>query len=446
MKCTWIKNAWIVNEGQTFQGSVVIEDEVIAEVLADGTEPAYPCEEIIDANGYYLIPGVIDDHVHFRDPGLTHKADMHTESTAAAAGGVTSFMDMPNTTPQTTTLKALEAKFADAATKSVVNYSFYFGATNTNADVLPILDKSRVCGIKLFMGASTGNMLVDRMEVLRNVFANAGMLIATHCEEQAIISANTATFKEKYGDDPAIKYHPLIRSAEACIHSSSLAIRLAKETNARLHILHVSTAQELDLFEDKPLNEKRITAEACVSHLYFHDKDYETLGARIKCNPAIKTQEDRDALRKALATNRIDVIGTDHAPHLLKEKAGGALKAVSGMPMIQFSLVAVMELVREGVLSMEQLVQKMCHAPAELYQIERRGYIRPGYQADMVLVNPDAEWTVTADCVLSKCGWSPMEGQRFHARVEKTFVNGDLVYNDNKVDENHHGQELRFKR
>lgn len=446
MKRTWIKNAWIVNEGQTFQGSVVIEDEVIAEVLADGTEPAYPCEEIIDANGYYLIPGVIDDHVHFRDPGLTHKADMHTESTAAAAGGVTSFMDMPNTTPQTTTLKALEAKFADAATKSVVNYSFYFGATNTNADVLPILDKSRVCGIKLFMGASTGNMLVDRMEVLRNVFANAGMLIATHCEEQAIISANTAAFKEKYGDDPAIKYHPLIRSAEACIHSSSLAIRLAKETNARLHILHVSTAQELDLFEDKPLNEKRITAEACVSHLYFHDKDYETLGARIKCNPAIKTQEDRDALRKALATNRIDVIGTDHAPHLLKEKTGGALKAVSGMPMIQFSLVAVMELVREGVLSMEQLVQKMCHAPAELYQIERRGYIRPGYQADMVLVNPDAEWTVTADCVLSKCGWSPMEGQRFHARVEKTFVNGDLVYNDNKVDENHRGQELRFKR
>lgn len=446
MKRTWIKNARIVNEGQTFQGSVVIEDEVIAQVLADGTEPAHPCEEIIDANGYYLIPGVIDDHVHFRDPGLTHKADMHTESTAAAAGGVTSFMDMPNTTPQTTTLEALEAKFADAATKSVVNYSFYFGATNTNTHLLPTLDKSRVCGVKLFMGASTGNMLVDRMEVLRSVFAHAGMLIATHCEEQAIISANTAAFKEKYGEDPDISYHPQIRSAEACMHSSSLAIRLAKETNARLHILHVSTAQELDLFEDKPLNEKRITAEACVSHLYFHDKDYETLGTRIKCNPAIKTLEDRDALRKALATNRIDVIGTDHAPHLLKEKAGGALKAVSGMPMIQFSLVAVMELVREGVLSMEQLVQKMCHAPAKLYQIERRGYLRPGYQADMVLVNPDAEWTVTADCVLSKCGWSPMEGQRFHARVEKTFVNGDLVYNDHKVDQNHRGQELRFKR
>ena len=347
---------------------------------------------------------------------------------------------------RSTTLEALNAKFADAATKSIVNYSFYFGATNTNADVLPTLDKNRVCGVKLFMGASTGNMLVDRMEVLRKVFANAGILIAAHCEEQSIISANTTAFKEKYGEDPDIKYHPQIRSAEACVYSSSLAIRLAKENNARLHILHISTAQELDLFEDNPLSEKKITAEACVSHLYFYDKDYEALKGHIKCNPSIKTLEDRNALRKALSTNRIDVIGTDHAPHLLKEKEGGALKAVSGMPMIQFSLVAIMELVREGVLSMEQLVQKMCHAPAELYNIERRGYLRPGYQADLVLVNPDHEWTVTADCVLSKCGWSPMEGQKFHSRVEKTFVNGDLVYSDNKVDESHRGQELRFKR
>lgn len=446
MKRTWIKNARIVNEGKIFHGSIVIENEVIAEVLAEETVPSQPCGEIIDAKGYYLMPGVIDDHVHFRDPGLTHKADIHTESTAAAAGGVTSFMDMPNTTPQTTTLEALNAKFADAATKSIVNYSFYFGATNTNADVLPTLDKSRVCGVKLFMGASTGNMLVDRMEVLRKVFANAGMLIAAHCEEQSIISANTTAFKEKYGEDPDIKYHPQIRSAEACAYSSSLAIRLAKENNARLHILHISTAQELDLLEDKPLSEKKITAEACVSHLYFYDKDYETLKGRIKCNPSIKTSEDRNALRKALSTNLIDVIGTDHAPHLLKEKEGGALKAVSGMPMIQFSLVAIMELVREGILSIEQLVQKMCHAPAELYNIERRGYIRPGYQADLVLVNPDHEWTVTADCVLSKCGWTPMEGQKFHTRVEKTFVNGDLVYSDNKVDQSHRGQELRFKR
>lgn len=446
MKRTWIKNAKIVNEGNIFCGSVIIENETIAEVLVDDLAPTQPCEEVIDAKGYYLIPGVIDDHVHFRDPGLTHKADIHTESTAAAAGGVTSFMDMPNTTPQTTTLEALEAKFADAATKSVINYSFYFGATNNNVDMLSQLDKRRICGVKLFMGASTGNMLVDRMEILRKVFANAEILIATHCEEQSIINANTVAYKEKYGEDPDIKFHPQIRSAEACMHSSSLAIKLAKESNARLHILHVSTADELDLFEDKPLNEKRITSEACVSHLYFDDKDYETLGSRIKCNPAIKTAADREALRKALSTNRIDVIGTDHAPHLLREKQGGALKAVSGMPMIQFSLVAIMELVHEGILTIEQLVQKMCHAPAELYNIERHGFIRPGYQADLVLINPNKEWTVTADCVLSKCGWSPMEGQLFHTQVERTFVNGHLVYRNNKVDETYRAQELRFKR
>lgn len=446
MKRTWIKHARIVNEGKIFDGSVVIANEVIAEVLTGNESPAQPCEEVIDAQGQYLLPGVIDDHVHFRDPGLTHKADMHTESTAAAAGGVTSFMDMPNTTPQTTTVEALENKFADAATKSVINYSFYFGATNNNADVLPTLDKQRVCGVKLFMGASTGNMLVDRMEVLRKVFANSPILIATHCEEQSIISANTAAYKAKYGEEIDIAFHPQIRSAEACLHSSALAIQLAKETNARLHILHISTADELKLLEDKPLEEKRITAEACVSHLYFCDRDYATLGARIKCNPAIKTEEDRNALRRALGTNVIDVVGTDHAPHLLKEKNGGALKAVSGMPMIQFSLVAMMELVHQGVLCMEQLVQKMCHAPASLYQIDKRGYIRPGYQADLVLVDPNTTWTVTPDCIQSKCGWSPMEGQCFHARVTKTFVNGHLVYTDGKVDENHRGQALRFDR
>lgn len=446
MKRTWIKNALVVNEGKAFHGSVVIENEKIAEILAEDACPVLPVEEVLDANGCYLIPGIIDDHVHFRDPGLTHKADMHTESIAAAAGGVTSFMDMPNTTPQTTSLEALEAKFTDAASKSVVNYSFYLGATNNNADILPQLDKTRVCGVKLFMGASTGNMLVDRMEVLRKVFANAPILVAAHCEEQSTIAQNTALFKEKYGEDPDVKYHPQIRSAEACVHSSALAIKLAKEAGARLHILHVSTADELPLFEDKPLNEKKITSEACVSHLYFYDKDYETLGTRIKCNPAIKTKADRDALRKALATNRIDVIGTDHAPHLPGEKQGGALKAVSGMPMIQFSLVSIMELVREGVLTVEQLVQKMCHAPAELYSIENRGFIRTGYQADLVLVNPNHPWIVTSGCVLSKCGWSPMEGQTFHAKIEKTFVNGTLVYDGNKVNEAHRGQELRFKR
>ena len=446
MKRTYIKNARIVNEGQTFNGSVVIENEVIAEVLKAGEEPSAPCDETIDAQGMYLIPGVIDDHVHFRDPGLTHKADMSSESKAAAAGGVTSYMDMPNTNPQTTSLEALEAKFQDAATKSIVNYSFYFGATNNNADDLAKLDKTKVCGVKLFMGASTGNMLVDQMETLKRIFANAGMLIATHCEDQHIITANSAAYREKYGDDPHVKYHPEIRSEEACYRSSSLAVQLAKETGARLHIMHISTAKELSLLENKPIAEKNITAEACVSHLFFCDEDYEKFGARIKCNPAIKSRQDRDALRQALTGNLIDVIGTDHAPHLLSEKQGGAFKAVSGMPTLQFSLNSVMELGHEGLLSIEQLVQKMCHSPATLYQIEKRGFIRPGYQADIVLLNPSKEWTVTNECILSKCGWSPMEGQTFHSKVEKTFVNGALVYTDNQVDESHRGQALRFDR
>jgi len=446
MKRTYIHNARIVNEGQTFCGAIVIENEVIAEVLKQGEEPSAPCDETIDAQGCYLLPGVIDDHVHFRDPGLTHKADMYTESMAAAAGGVTSYMDMPNTNPQTTTLEALENKFQDAATKSIVNYSFYFGATNNNADDLAKLDKKHVCGVKLFMGSSTGNMLVDRMETLKNIFANAGMLIATHCEDQNIISANAAAYQKKYGDDPEVRYHPEIRSEEACYESSALAVQLAKETGARLHIMHISTAKELTLLEDKPIAEKNITAEACVSHLFFCDEDYEKFGTRIKCNPAIKSKKDRDALRQALTCNLIDVIGTDHAPHLLSEKQGGALKAVSGMPTLQFSLTAVMELVHQGQLSIEQLVQKMCHAPATLYQIERRGFIRPGYQADLVLVNPQKEWTVTNDCLLSKCGWSPMEGETFHSKVEKTFVNGHLVYADNQVDATHRGQALTFCR
>ena len=371
---------------------------------------------------------------------------MHTESMAAAAGGVTSYMDMPNTNPQTTTLEALEDKFKDAATKSIVNYSFYFGATNKNADLLPQLDKKHICGVKLFMGASTGNMLVDQMDTLKNIFANAGMLIATHCEDQNIISANAAAYKEKYGEDPDIKYHPAIRSEEACYQSSSLAVQLAKETGARLHIMHISTAKELELLENKPIAEKNITAEACVSHLFFCDEEYETFGARIKCNPAIKSKKDRDALRQALTGNLIDVIGTDHAPHLLSEKQGGALKAVSGMPTLQFSLTAVMELVHEGSLSIEQLVQKMCHAPAELYQIKNRGFIRPGYQADLVLVNPSEEWTVSNECILSKCGWSPMEGQTFHSKVVKTFANGHLVYDGQKVDTDYRGQALAFDR
>mgnify|MGYP003292516395 FL=1 len=446
MKRTYIKNARIVNEGQVFEGSLVIADEVIAEVLKAGELPSVACEETIDAQGCYLLPGVIDDHVHFRDPGLTHKADMYTESMAAAAGGVTSYMDMPNTNPQTTTLEALEDKFKDAATKSIVNYSFYFGATNNNADSLALLDKKKVCGVKLFMGSSTGNMLVDQMETLKNIFANAGMLIATHCEDQHIISANTAAYKEKYGEDPDVKYHPEIRNEEACYQSSALAVQLAKETGARLHVMHISTAKELELFENKPIEEKRITAEACVSHLFFCDKDYESFGARIKCNPAIKSESDRDALRRGLTNNTIDVIGTDHAPHLLSEKQGGALKAVSGMPTLQFSLISVMELVHEGALTIEQLVQKMCHAPATLYQIKNRGFIRPGYQADLVLVNPTEVWTVNNDCILSKCGWSPMEGQTFHSKVVKTFANGHIVYDGQQIDTDYRGQALAFDR
>ena len=446
MKRTWIKNARIVNEAQVFEGSLVIADEVIAEVLKADELPSTAYEETIDAQGCYLLPGVIDDHVHFRDPGLTHKADMYTESMAAAAGGVTSYMDMPNTNPQTTTIQALEDKFKDAATKSIVNYSFYFGATNNNADSLALLDKKKVCGVKLFMGSSTGNMLVDQMETLKNIFANAGMLIATHCEDQHIISANSAAYKEKYGEDPDVKYHPEIRNEEACYQSSALAVQLAKETGARLHIMHISTAKELELLENKPISQKNITAEACVSHLFFCDEDYETFGTRIKCNPAIKSKKDRDALRQALTSNLIDVIGTDHAPHLLSEKQGGALKAVSGMPTLQFSLTAVMELVHEGALTIEQLVQKMCHAPATLYQIKNRGFIRPGYQADLVLVNPTAEWTVNNECILSKCGWSPMEGQTFHSKVVKTFANGHIVYDGQQVDTNYRGQALAFDR
>ena len=446
MRRVLIYNAIIVNEGEKFPGAVVIQDDIIAEVFRVDGMPEGDYDVVTDAKGCYLIPGVIDDHVHFRDPGLTHKADMHTETAAAAAGGVTSFMDMPNCNPQTTSIEALNNKFEDAATKCIVNYSFYFGATNNNTDELAKLDRSRVCGVKVFMGASTGNMLVDRMDSLKKIFSNAGMLIATHCEDQNIIRQNTELYKEKYGEDLDVKFHPIIRNEEACYHSSALAVKLAEETGARLHILHVSTERELQLFQDMPIDKKKITAEACVSHLFFCDEDYETLGARIKCNPSIKTRKDRDALREALNSDRIDVIGTDHAPHLLSEKEGGALKAVSGMPTLQFSLVSIMELVREGVLSIEQLVKKMCHAPASLYEIKDRGYIRAGYKADLVLLNPDHKWTVTNDCIESRCKWSPMEGRTYHAKVEKTYVNGDLVYADGVVDKNHRGEALLFDR
>ncbi|MEG1563500.1 MAG: dihydroorotase [Bacteroides sp.] len=455
MKRICVRNAFIINEGQIVKGSVIIENEQIAEVWVEGKDSLEPGDEVIDAEGCYLLPGVIDGHVHFRDPGLTQKADIASESKAAAAGGVTSFMDMPNTNPQTTTLDALEAKFELLASKSRVNYSCYFGATNNNYPMLGELDQHRVCGVKLFMGASTGDMLVDKMNSLKYIFQGTELLIAVHCEDQSTIKANTEKFSQEFaaqqvplfeGDLP-ISYHAKIRSEEACFLSSHLAVQLAQETDARLHILHVSTARELSLFESAlPLSQKRITAEACVAHLLFDFASYQELQSRIKCNPAIKTRHDRNSLRAAVNSNLVDVISTDHAPHLLKDKEGGALKAASGMPMIQFSLISMLELVNEGVFTLEKVIEKMCHAPAQIYAIRNRGYIRKGYQADLVLVRPDKEgWTLMADDVRSKCQWSPLEGRTFHWKVEKTFVNGHLLYADGEIDDDYRGQELRFR-
>ncbi len=447
MKRTLIHNATIINEGTRKQGSLVLANGNIAEILTDGRPLSAPCDETIDATGCFLLPGVIDDHVHFRDPGLTHKADIFSESRAAAAGGVTSIMDMPNTNPPTVTLDALEQKQQLLAEKCIVNHSCYFGATNDNYDLFPQLDKTRVCGIKLFMGSSTGNMLVDHMDSLRRIFGGTDMLIAAHCEDQDIIRRNTEKYKAEYGEGEQIPVskHPNIRSTQACYASSKLAVQLATEAGARLHVLHISTAKELPLFSDTPLDEhKKITAEACVAHLLFEQKDYKTLAACIKCNPAIKRKADRDALRQAIATPRIDVIATDHAPHLLTEKAGGALRATSGMPMVQFSLVSMLQLMEEDVLSLETIVEKMCHNPARLFRIEDRGFIREGYRADLVLVRPE-RWQLTRESILSKCGWSPLEGRTFDWRVMKTFINGQQVYDHtNGVDDAYRGEALRF--
>ncbi len=446
MKRTLIHNAILVNEGRQEQGSLVIENGRIAEILTNFKPLSAPCDEIIDATGCYLLPGVIDGHVHFRDPGLTHKADIQSESRAAAAGGVTSIMDMPNTIPQTTTLKALDEKIELFSKHSCVNYSCYFGATNNNVAEFSKLDKRHICGIKLFMGSSTGNMLVDKMDSLRRIFKETDMLIAAHCEDQHIIKKNSEKYKKQNADaeDVPISKHPYIRSSEACYQSSALAVQLAQEANARLHLLHISTAKELSLFSNQPLSEKRITAEACVAHLFFNANDYKQLGTRIKCNPAIKRKTDRDALREAVKNNIIDVIATDHAPHLLSEKSGGALKAVSGMPMIQFSLVSMLELVNQRIFTIETVVEKMCHAPSQLYQIKERGYIRKGYHADLVLVRPNTPWLLTNDIITSKCAWSPLEGYPFQWKIEKTFANGHLVFDGQQVDENYRGELLTF--
>lgn len=443
---TIIRNATIVNEGRKFPGSVVIEDEMIQEVLEGSDDSSQTYDLEIDATGLYLFPGVIDDHVHFREPGMTHKADIASESRTAAAGGVTSYMEMPNTQPPTTTIERLEEKFQIAANHSRVNYSFYFGATNENVETLKVLDTSRVAGVKVFMGSSTGNMLVDRAESLRRIFATSPLLLMAHCEDTGIIEANIRAFKKKYKgqNDFPVRYHSRIRSVDACFASSSLAVELAKDTGARLHIAHVSTAKELSLFENKPLKEKKITAEAVIAHLMFTTEDYDTLGSCIKCNPSIKTPEDRAALRAALTNGLIDVVATDHAPHLANEKKGGALKAASGMPLIQFSLVSMLEMSDQGVLPIERIPTLMSHNPAELFRIEKRGYIRPGYYADLTLVDPNANWQVKEGRYYTKCEWTPMDERVFKWRVCRTIVNGITTYCDGIVVDGIRGKELRF--
>ncbi len=440
-----IKNAVIVNEGEQFVGTLVIDDERIDEIIrgADAS-PLIPVDETIDGTGCYILPGVIDDHVHFRDPGLTAKGDFCSESRAAAAGGVTTVFDMPNCNPQTTTEEAFAQKWQIAASKSVVNYGFLFGATAGNAYELGSLNPRKVAGIKLFMGSSTGNMLVDNERALRAIFENAKLPVMVHCEDSKLIDANMLEAQKAYGSDPDVKHHTEIRSEEACYRSTSMAVKLACEAGARLHVAHISTARELELFES---DDKQITAEACVGHLLFCDEDYARLGARIKVNPAIKTAADRQALREALNNGKILTIGTDHAPHRLSEKMGGCAKAASGMPIIQFSLVSMLELVDKGILTLERLVTLMCHNPAELFQIENRGYIREGYKADLVMVRPHMPWTLTPNRIQSKCNWSPLEGHVFHWRVERTFCNGFPIFNRGHVtDEKFRGQAVCYNR
>lgn len=444
MMRTLIKNGTIVNEGRSFLGDLVVNGEQIEEIY-EGKAPRGIYDQVIDASGCFVLPGVIDDHVHFREPGLTRKADIESESRAAAFGGVTSYFEMPNTNPQTTTLEALEDKFALGAQKSHVNYSFFFGATNDNVDSFDRLDVHRIPGIKLFMGSSTGNMLVDKYESLQQIFVKAkklGLPVMTHCEDTDIINRNMAAYQKKYGEDPDVKFHPEIRSAEACYESSSLAVKLAKESGAHLHIAHVTTARELEFFG----KDENITGEAVIAHLYFSDEDYADKKAFIKCNPAIKTVKDRQALREALADGQISVVGTDHAPHEWKDKQGGCAKAASGMPMVQFSLVSMLELVDEGVLSIERMVEVMSHHPAKLFQVDKRGFLRPGYQADIVIVRPHTAWTVQKEIIQSKCGWSPMEGHEYQWQVEQTICNGHLIYNKGEFDEAYRGEELTFRK
>lgn len=445
MSAILITHGTIVNEGISFKGDILIIDDKIAaigsvepSIIPSGTKK-------IDAAGCYILPGLIDDQVHFREPGLTHKADILSETRAAAAGGITSFMDMPNTIPQTVSLELLEEKYKIGNDRSMINYSFYLGGTNTNISDLLGVDPSNTCGIKLFLGSSTGNMLVNDEKVLREIFARSTMLIALHCEDEPTVRRNSEIYRKKYGEDVPVKFHPLIRSREACFITSSMAVKLAKEFNTRINILHLSTADEMKLFaNDRPVGEKRITGEVCVHHLLFEEADYELLGNLIKWNPAIKTKYDRDALINGVNNDLIDIIATDHAPHTIEEKSSTYFKAPSGGPLVQHSLAAMLELWHNGVIPIAKIVEKMCHNPAIIYRVKERGFIREGYKADICVVNPNDPWTVSKPNIMYKCGWSPFEGRTFRSRVKQTIVNGHLVYDNGITDELYRGERLLF--
>ena len=447
MNSIFIKNATIINEGRTFRGELLISGEYISSVAPAGQIRIPEKAHTIDATGLLLIPGVIDDQVHFREPGLTHKGDIFTESRAAVAGGITSFMDMPNTNPQTVTNALLNEKFRLGSESSLANYSFYIGATNTNLNEVLNTDPSGVCGIKLFMGSSTGNMLVDNETILRDLFSKAEIPVACHCESEPVIRRNSEIYREKYGEDVPVKMHPLIRSREACFLSSSYAVSLAREYNTRIHILHLSTADEMKLFSNElPLPQKRITGEVCVHHLWFDETAYDEKGTLVKWNPAIKTRFDRDALLKSTINDVIDIVATDHSPHTTEEKNNSYFKAPSGGPLVQHSLVAMLELWHRKLISIEKIVEKMCHNPAILFNIKERGFIREGYKADLCLIDPDDSWAVSKDNILYKCGWSPFEGTTFRSRVVKTIVNGTVVYDDGVINQDYRGQRLVFNR
>lgn len=443
-----ILGATLVNEMKQYVADVFIKDGIIHSVLLPGEERSFLQQETfteIQAKGKYLLPGIIDDQVHFREPGLTHKGEIYTEAKAAVAGGITSFMEMPNTVPSAITVELLEQKYHRASECSLANYSFYMGATNTNLDELLKVDPTRICGIKIFMGSSTGDMLVDDPQALEAIFRDVKTLIATHCEDDPMIKRNAALYREKYGEEVPMKYHAEIRNVEACYASSSFAVQLAKKYNTRLHILHISTARELELFRnDVPIKDKRITAEACIHHMWFSDADYDTKGSLIKWNPAIKTATDREAIFQAVLDDRIDVIATDHAPHTLDEKLKTYFKAPSGGPLVQHSLNAMLEFYHQGKISLEKIVQKMCHNVSDMFAVRERGYIRTGYKADLVLVDLNKSYTVDKSNILYKCGWSPFEGTTFHSVITHTWVNGHLAYHEGVFDESKKGERLLF--